>query len=140
MNIIVPSANSSRTSSTVTNIFVPASTIESANQIAQDIKNIARRITEGSTTMRDVVRIIHRSGAIDEMTFAMRDVIIAARDTSREINIVAKELREHEIIKYTFAGLDEIISSGKETAQVLRDMTDGAKRAAPNTAVSASNR
>jgi hypothetical protein len=90
--------------------------------------------------MRDVVRIIHRSGAIDEMTFAMRDVIIAARDASREINIVAKELREHEIIKYTFAGLDEIISSGKETAQVLRDITDDAKRAAPNTAVSASNR
>ena len=53
------------------------------------------------------------------------------KDTgAREINIVAKELREHEIIKYTFAGLDEIISSGKETAQVLRDMTDDAKRAA----------
>ena len=135
---IVPSASSPWAPSTGATIFAPVSTIENASQIAQDIKDIARRIREESATIRDVIRIVCQSGAIDEMAVALRDVIIAARDTSREINIIAKELREHGIVKDTFAGLYDIVSSGKETVQVLRDMTEDAKRAAPNTVSSLS--
>ena len=116
----------------------PISTMQSANQIAKNIKEIARRIREESAKMRDTVRIVHQSGAIDELTDAIREAVIAARDTSREINTGAKDLRERGVIKDTLTGLDTTVASAKDTAQVLRDMTEDAKQAAPNTAASIS--
>jgi hypothetical protein len=88
--------------------------------------------------MRETVRIVRQSGAIDELTDAVREAVIAARDTSREINGAAKDLRDRGIIRDALKGLDDTVATAKDTSQLLRHMTEDAKQAAPNTAASIS--
>jgi hypothetical protein len=48
------------------------------------IREVASNIREASSRMRDVVRAVHRSGAIDELATAVHEAMIAARDTTKE--------------------------------------------------------
>jgi hypothetical protein len=54
-------------------------------QIAQSIRNIAKGIHEGSYKVTKTIRILHQSGAINELTHAVYDATVAAHDTAREI-------------------------------------------------------
>ncbi|MGB8936493.1 MAG: hypothetical protein WCC17_15475 [Candidatus Nitrosopolaris sp.] len=61
----------------------------STQRTIQTIKDIASNIREASSRMRDVVGALRESGAIDELTTAVHEAMIAARDTTREISLVS---------------------------------------------------
>jgi signal transduction histidine kinase len=54
-------------------------------QTAEAIKNIAKNICETSYKMREAVRAIRQSSAIDELTEAVREATIAVRDSAQTV-------------------------------------------------------
>src|SRR5947208_16326537 len=66
--------------------------------IAQSIKNLAKGIHEGSYKMRKTVRILHQSVVINELTQAVYEAAVAARETAREIRATAMDVKEYGII------------------------------------------
>ena|SRR5437867_5142035 len=102
-----------------------------AEETAQAIKDIARRIRQESAKMRETVRIIRQSGAIDELTEAVKEASIAARDTSKEISDVARELKDRGMIRDTAVAVEATAQTAKETGQTISDMSQQAKDAAP---------
>jgi len=92
-------------------------------QIAQSIKNIAKGIHEGSYQMRKTVRILHQSGAFNELTQAVYDATVAARDTAREIRDTARDLKEDGIIGGTAKAIQETTVAARVTVHTVRDIT-----------------
>ena len=105
-----------------------------AEQTAQAIKDIARRIREESAKVKETVRIIRESGAIEELTEAIKEASLAARDTSREISAAATELKERGVIRDTAVAVETTARTAKETGQTINDMSRQAKDAAPEVA------
>ena len=103
-------------------------------QVAQNIKNIARKIREESARMRDTVRVIHESGAVEELSDAIKEAAIAARDTSREISETARVLKERGVIRDTASVVDETARNAIETAETVKVISKEARNAAPETA------
>jgi hypothetical protein len=71
--------------------------------------------------MKDTVKIIRQSGAIEELTEAVREATLAARDSAKEINGVASDLKQRGVIRDTIDAGEEIKTTAKETAQTVRD-------------------
>lgn len=90
-------------------------------QTAEAIKNIAKRIREESTKMRETVKVIRQSGAIEELTEAVREATVAARDSAREINEVANDLKQRGVIRETISAAEETKDSARDTAQTMRE-------------------
>ena len=70
-----------------------SATIVDANtqKTIDSIKNTASNIREGSSKVRDTVRTLRQSGAINELIYAVQEAMITARDTTREISETARE-------------------------------------------------
>jgi methyl-accepting chemotaxis protein len=92
-------------------------------QIAQSIKNIAKGIREGSFKMTKTVRILHQSGAINDLTHAVYDATVAARDTAREIRDTARNLKGDGIIGGTAKAIQETTVAARVTVHTVRDIT-----------------
>lgn len=90
--------------------------------IAQSIKNLAKEIHEGSYKMRKTVRILHQSGAINELTQAVYEASVAARDTAREIRDTAMDLKEDGIISDTAGAIQETTVAARVTVHTVRDL------------------
>jgi methyl-accepting chemotaxis protein len=90
--------------------------------IAQSIKNLAKEIHEGSHKMRKTVRILHQSGAINELTQAVYEASVAARDTAREIRDTAMDLKEDGIISGTAGAIQETTVAARVTVHTVRDL------------------
>jgi hypothetical protein len=91
-------------------------------QIAQSIKNIAKRIHEGSFKMRKTVRILHQSGAINELTQTVYEATVAARDTAREIRDTTRDLKEDGVIGGTASAIQETTVAARVTVHTVRDI------------------
>ena len=91
-------------------------------QIAQSIKNIAKGIHEGSYQMRKTVRILHQSGAFNELTQAVYYATVAARDTAREIRDTARDLKKDGIIGGTSSAMQETTAAARVTVHTVRDI------------------
>lgn len=102
-----------------------------AQQTAQMIKDIARRIREESAKMAETVRVIRQSGAVEELTEAVKQASMAARDSSKDISDAARELKESGVIKDSATALDAAAKTARETAQTVGDMSRQAKDSAP---------
>lgn len=105
-------------------------TLTEPEVMAAKIKEIAKRIREQFLLMKNTVKVIHRSGAIEELTMAVRDVAIATRDMSIEINASARELSDSGRIK-------DIATTINETASFI--MTESAKPDRPQNTSHLSN-
>lgn len=70
--------------------------------------------------MRDVVRAVRQSGAIDELATAVHEAVIAARDTTKEINETAKGLKERGVIKDTATHVEETAVAAREIGKALK--------------------
>jgi hypothetical protein len=90
-------------------------------QTAEAIKNIAKRIREESTKMRETVKIIRQSGAIEELTEAVREATMAARDSAKEINQVANDLKQRGVIRETINAAEETGASARDTAKTMKE-------------------
>jgi signal transduction histidine kinase len=55
---------------------------KSAQRTAETIKNIAKDIREASTKMNETVKTLRETGAIEEITQAVLEASITARDTA----------------------------------------------------------
>lgn len=93
-----------------------------SGHIAESIKNIAKGIHEGSFKMRKTVRILHQSGAINDLSQAVYEATVAARDTAREIRDTAKDLKQGDIIGGTARAIQETSVAVRVAAHTLRDM------------------
>jgi methyl-accepting chemotaxis protein len=100
-----------------------ATTQMHAGKIAESIKNIAKEIHDGSFKMRKTVRILHQSGAISELTQAVYEASVAARDTAREIRDTAKDLKRDDMIGGTAKAILETSMAVRVTANTVKDMT-----------------
>jgi len=105
-----------------------AGTDLTGEQIAASIKDIARRIREESTRMKETVRTLRQSGAIVELTAAVREAAMAARDTSKEINATAKTLEEKGLIRDIAVAVDETSQMAKDTAETVKRTAQQATR------------
>jgi methyl-accepting chemotaxis protein len=70
--------------------------------------------------MRDMVRAVRQSGAIDELATAVHEAMIAARDTTKEISETAKELKERGVIKGTAVSVDETAIAAHEISETVK--------------------
>jgi methyl-accepting chemotaxis protein len=113
-----------------TNMTVDADT----QRTVDSIKNIAKNIREASSRIRDTVRTLHQSGAIDELTQAIQEAMIATRDTTQEISATARDLRERGVIRDTAGAIEETAIAAKETAETVKGSAQQVKKAAPKTA------
>lgn len=105
----------------------------STQKTIQTIKDVASNIREASSRMRDVVRALRESGAIDELTSAIHEAMIAARDTTREINNTAKELKERGVIKYTATAVEETAAAAREIGESMIHTAQQVGESAPLT-------
>jgi uncharacterized protein Yka (UPF0111/DUF47 family) len=131
-------ANASRvrgnTSTTDTTVHMTASA--DAQQTAETIKGIARRIREESIRMRELVIAIRQSGAVEELVDSFREASLATRDTAKEINEAARALRDRGAIRETAVAIDETAKAAQETAETVRGAAREVGEAAPITSES----
>ena len=86
-----------------------SATIVDANtqKTIDSIKNTASNIREGSSKVRDTVRTLRQSGAINELIYAVQEAMIVPRDTTREISETARRARDRGVIRDTASAIDE---------------------------------
>src|ERR1700746_3975936 len=92
-------------------------------QAVQSTKNFAKGIRESSSSVRELIVALTRSGAIEEMARTILEATTAIRDTAKEINDTVKDLKEREIIKDTVRVVEETTISARETIQIAKDVT-----------------
>lgn len=101
-------------------------------QTAESIRNIAKGVRETSAKIRETIKTLHHSGAIDQFTQAVHEAVLAARDTAKEINETSKEVKERGIIKDTANVMEETTMVSRETLQqVAKDTTYDVGEVAP---------
>lgn len=81
--------------------------------------------------MTKTIRILHQSGAINELTHAVYDATVAARDTAREIRDIAEDLKEDGIIGGTASALQETTVAAGATVHTVRDIASGTAKTFP---------
>jgi len=100
-------------------------------QITQSIRNIAKGIHEGSYKVTRTIRILHQRGAINELTHAVYDATLAARDTAREIRDTAEDLKGDGIIEGTASAIQETTVAAGATVHTVRDIASGTAKKFP---------
>lgn len=100
----------------------------------ETIKNVAGNIRHASAKLRDTVRTLRQSGAINELIYAIHDAVIAARDTTIEISEIARDLRERGVIKDTAIALEQAAKAARETAETVKYTAQQVGESAPQTA------
>ena len=100
-------------------------------QIAESIKILARSIQEGSLKMTRTVQILHKSGAIGDLSLAVREASIAARDTAREIRDTARDLKEGSVLGDTARAIQQTTISASNTVDTVIAITSEASRPHP---------
>ena len=121
-------SNTEKNSSTSATARITSLKDMTPEQTADAIKNIARNIRESSYKMREDIKAIRQSGAIDELTEAVREATIAARDTAVEISDTAKDMRERGVIRETIIAAEEVNVAARETAQTVRETVSRRER------------
>jgi hypothetical protein len=87
----------------------------------QTVKNIASSIRNVSTKVRDTVRDLIRSGAIQELALSIKEATIAARDTTKEIEELAKDMRDRGIISHTAIAIEEATIAARATGEAIKN-------------------
>ena len=102
-------------------------------ELADRIKQIARSIREGSLQVRDTVKVLRESGAIEEMAGAIQTAAFAARDTANEVSKVASDLRESGVVKQTSMAIEDTTSAFVRTAETVNGTAAEVKQSMPET-------
>jgi methyl-accepting chemotaxis protein len=98
------------------------------------MKNIASTIRDVSASVRDTVRQLRESGAIDELIAAIHEASITMRDTTKEISKISRDLNERGMIRDTAKTIDETVAAANEATESFRQTVEEMKEAAPQTA------
>ena len=96
------------TEAQTTTMTTTTTTIMKPEQVAQDIKDIAGRITEESARMRNIVKIIRESGAIEGLTDAVKEATITGQETSADKRDSKNNVKEDGVIEIPVALLTRL--------------------------------
>lgn len=70
-----------------------------SDHAAESTKNVARDIRESSSTTKQLIHTLVRTGAFEEIARAIVETTIAIRDIANEVNETVKDLKERGTIK-----------------------------------------
>ena len=101
-----------------------------SDHAAESIKNVSRDIRESSSTMKQLIHTLVRTGAFEEMARAILETTIAIRDTANEVNEIVKDLKERGTIKDTASAVAETTNAARNTIEKAKAAieTDNTKR------------
>ena len=99
-------------------------TLTKIDPSTQKALDTIRDNAEASARIGDLVRAVHQSGAIDEVSTAVQEAVVAARDGTKEINGIAKALKD------TAAQVEETVIAAREIGKAMRHLTQQINRSA----------
>ena len=102
---------------------------DDSDHAAESIKDAARDIRESSSTTKELVHTLVRTGAFEEIARAILETTIAIRDTANEVNEIVKDLKERGSIKDTASAVGDNKRNTIEKAKAAIE-TDNTKRGA----------
>src|SRR5215468_5703282 len=97
---------------------------------AESTKNASRDICESSSTTKQLVHTLVRTGAFEEMALAILETTIAIRDIANEVNETVKDLKERGTIKDIASAVVETRNTTRNTIGIAKAAieTDNTKR------------
>ena len=95
---------------------------DDSDHAAESIKNASRDIRESSSTTKQLVHTLVRTGAFEEIARAILETTIAIRDIVNDVNETVKDLKERGTI-------EDIASAVVETRNATRNTIGIAKAA-----------
>ena len=103
-----------------------------SDHAAESIKNAARDIRESSSTTKQLVHTLVRTGAFEEIARAILETTIAIRDIANEVNETIKDLKERGTIKDIASAVVETTNATRNTIGITKAAieTDNTKREA----------
>ena len=101
-----------------------------SNQTEEQIKNVAKGIRESSSSVRELILALTRSGAIEEIARTILEATTAIRDTANEINDIVKDLKERGTIMNIASAVEETTETALDTIQIAKNAT---RETAPTT-------
>ena len=81
--------------------------------------------------MTRTVQILHKSGAIGDLSLAVREASFAARDTAREIRDTARDLKEGSVVGDTARAIQETTASATTTVDTVMSIASETFRPYP---------
>ncbi len=96
------------------------SSLPSNHAATESIKNTAKNIYETSSTARELIHTLIRTGAIEELAKTILETTIAVRDTAKEINDIAKDLKEKGMIKNTANFIVDTTNTTRNTIDIAK--------------------
>ena len=91
---------------------------------AESLKNTATDIRESSSTTKQLVHTLVRTGAIEEIARAILETTIAIRDITNQINETVKDLKERGTIKDITRAVVETTNEARNTIGIAKSAID----------------
>ncbi len=86
----------------------------------KSIKNVARDIRESSSSTKQLINTLVRTGAFEEIARAILETTIAIRYAANEINETVKVLKERGTIKDTTSAVVETTNATRNTIEIAK--------------------
>ena len=101
-----------------------------SDHAAGSVKNAARDIRRPSSTTKQLVHTLVRTGAFEEIAWAILETTIAVRDIAHEVNETIKDLKERGTIKDIASAVVETTNATRNTIGITKTAieTDNTKR------------
>ena len=91
-----------------------------SDHAAKSIKNVARDIRESSSSTKQLINTLVRTGAFEEIARAILETTIAIRYAANEINETVKVLKERGAIKDTTSAVVETTNATRNTIDIAK--------------------
>ena len=91
---------------------------------AESLKNTATDIRESSSTTKQLVHTLVRTGAIEEIARAILETTIAIRDITIVLNETVKDLKERGTIKDIASAVVETTNATRNTIGIAKAAID----------------
>ena len=92
---------------------------DDSDHVAESIKNASRDIHESSTT-KQLVHTLVRTGAFEEIARAILETTIAIRDIVNDVNETVKDLKERGTIKDIATAVVETTNATRNTIGIAK--------------------
>ena len=101
-----------------------------SDHAAESIKNASRDIRESSSTTKQLVHTLVRTGTFEEIVRAILETTITILDIANEVNETVKDLKERGTIKDMASAVVETTNATRNTIGIAKAAieTDNTKR------------
>ena len=95
-----------------------------SDHAAESLKDAATDIRESSSTTKQLVHTLVRTGAIEEIARAILETTIAIRDIANEVNETVKDLKERGTIKDIASAVAQTTNETRNTIRIAKAAID----------------